>query len=275
MAIFAALCGNSCRVEQLDVFHNNSSDTAARSLASVLTANKSLKRLNISGCKQTTAVGWRSICLAMQSPACTLKALCVGQNPPGGTMAILSAFVSTNLLLEKLNLCESGINNATAISLANALASNNTLTELNLTENYGITDQGWSAFSRALCNPLSIMSTFQSNHTLRTLGYPSDSPLHWERVQSLLRLNRGNSKREAARHKIIDTHFRGPKDFAVQPFVDMDLVVLPRAIAWMSRHSVSGRINEHFYGFLRNTKSWLAGLDARVNRRAKKQKTQH
>ena len=88
----------------------------------------------------------------------------------------------------------------------------------------------------------------------------------------MLRLNKENSKREAARLKVIETHFLGPTGFAVQPFVEIDLVVLPRAIAWMSKHSVSGGIHEHFYAFLRNTKSWLAGVGAQVDRKAKNRK---
>ena len=117
------------------------------------------------------------------------------------------------------------------------------------------------------------MSTFPSNHTLRIL-YSYSRSLNWEHVQSLLRLNRGNSKSETARLKIIETHFLGPKGCAVQPFVDIELAVLPHTIAWMCRHSVSGGVDEYFFEFLCNTRAWLAGVDAQVNRKAKKQKTQ-
>ena len=104
---------------------------------------------------------------------------------------------SVNPLLEKLHLCEAQIDDATAIALENALVGNNTLTELFLAHNNDITDQGWSAFLRALCNLSNIMSTFQSNHTFWIL-YSYSRSLNWEHVQSLLRLNEETVK--AKRH---------------------------------------------------------------------------
>ena len=63
-------------------------------------------------------------------------------------------------------------------------------------------------------------------------------------------------------------------DHVLTQFVDMDLAVLPHAMAWMSRDTVGEGIDEHFYGFLHSTKAWRAGVGAQVNRKAKKQKTQ-
>jgi len=300
IAMFAALCDNSCRIEQLDVSNNRIGDPAAHSLVDLLlTTNKSLQRLTISTNQQITMVGWRAIFVALQSPACVLTRLSVANNILSGAKAVLPAVLAnTNSSLEKLDLSNTLIDDVTAVALADALVSNDTLTELILDNNEDITIQrssaddeditlrGLSAFLRALCNPLNIMSTFQSNHTLRRFLHGTSSSYLFTSncIQSLVCLNRENSKSEAARLKIIETHFSGPKGFAVEPFVDMDLAVLPCAIAWMSRHSVSSRIDEedsvgeeidkHLYGFLRNTKAWLAGVGAEVNREVKKQKTQ-
>ena len=273
ISFFAALRSESCRMEKLIISNNHISDAAVQSLIDVLIASDSLSYLNISSSSQTTVAGWRALFLALQSPACALKALSVTQNALGSASAVLPAALSTNTALESLNLTATEINDATAVALANVLASNNNLTCLNLSCNNHITKLGWSALLRALCNPSNIMRTFQSNHTLRVFGR-IQHPLIEERVELLLRFNRGNSKNEAAHLKIIETHFRGPKGFVVQPFVDMNTAVLPRAIAWMSKHSASGGIDEYVYGFLRNTKAWLAGASAQVNRKAKKQKNQ-
>ena len=105
----------------------------------------------------------------------------------------------------------------------------------------------------------------------------------WGDVHKMLRLNRESSKSEAARLKIIRTHFR--EGFVVPPFLDMDLAVLPHSIAWMGRKSVGGANADRFYGllrnvkaslygFLRNTKAWHSRVGARPHRMAKKQKTQ-
>ena len=105
----------------------------------------------------------------------------------------------------------------------------------------------------------------------------------WGDVNKMLRLNRESSKSEAARLKIILTHFC--EDFVVPPFVDMDLAVLPRSIAWMGRQIAGGPHGPRFwgllrnskaglYGFLRNTKAWHSCVGNQASRMAKKQKTQ-
>jgi len=159
------------------------------------------------------------------------------------------------------------INDTTATSLADALVDNSNIKELLLDGNNAITINGWSAFSSVLCNTSSIVSTFRSNHTLQKLCgemYEDHECLVPEDVASLLRLNRKNSKSQAARLKIIKSHFR--EGFTVQPFVDtdwnMDRAVLPHAIAWMSRSAESGGVDDHFFGFLRSTASWFNRHDA-------------
>jgi hypothetical protein len=78
------------------------------------------------------------------------------------------------------------------------------------------------------------MSTYCSNHTLEILSNNDFELLLPEDLASLLRLNRENSKREAACLKITKVHFSG-HDSNMQPFMDMDLSVRPHAIAWMAR----------------------------------------
>ena len=101
------------------------------------------------------------------------------------------------------------------------------------------------------------MSTYNSNHTLEKLGY-GFSPLP-EEFESLLQINRENSPSQAARLKIIKTHFN--EGFVTQPFVDMDLNVLPYAMAWMGREGRTGEVNNHFYGFIKSISSLFESVN--------------
>jgi len=58
-----------------------------------------------------------------------------------------------------------------------------------------------------------------------------------EDLRSLLRLNRENSKSQSARLKIINVHFSG-SNVNLQPFIAMELQVLPHTIAWMGRDGI-------------------------------------
>jgi hypothetical protein len=61
---------------------------------------------------------------------------------------------------------------------------------------------------------------------------------------SLLRIHEENNLSQAARIKIIQTHF-SDHEINMQPFMDMSLSVRPHAIAWMAKD------DSHFYRFLR------------------------
>jgi hypothetical protein len=51
-------------------------------------------------------------------------------------------------------------------------------------------------------------------------------------IISLLRINKESSKSQSARIKIINTHFSG-SHINTQVFTEMDVKVLPVAIAWL------------------------------------------
>ena len=290
-AILSALQSPSCRLEKLSLGRNLFiNDDAALSLAQTLTINMHIMSLDLSSCCSITAVGWRYLFEFLQSPNCVLEVLhlrdneiineaviylasgLVGNNrlreldlsdnlcaASIGWEAFSAVLRSPNSALEKLDLRLNTINDETAISLASSLANNSKLQELLLEDSDDdsddgvshITASGWAAFSRVLCNTSSIMDTHCSNHTLQRLTDADDDDVRLpEDVRSLLQINQENSKRQAARLKIITTHF--PEGF-VQPFISMDLNVLPHAIAWMGRYDgAANEVNEHFYGFLRS-----------------------
>ena len=74
-------------------------------------------------------------------------------------------------------------------------------------------------------------------------------------LSSFLQINRNNSNHDTARLKIIKHHLCG--DFDMQPFIDMEMNVLPQAISWMAKdcNATDGRttdeVNGHLYNFLR------------------------
>ena len=125
------------------------------------------------------------------------------------------------------------------------MAHNKTLEQLLLGECYDtdeetslITEKAWEAVSTLLCNKTSIMDTYNSNHTLYDVFYGDDND-HKE-VNSYLDLNENKDKAEVARQKILQTHFSSSITSKLQEFLDMELQVLPAAIAWIGRHPPMG-----------------------------------
>jgi hypothetical protein len=162
-----------------------------------------------------------------------------------------------NSALEILDLSDNRINNHVMTSFADALANNNLLRELNL-DLMNVSYDGYAAFNNTLCNESRILSTYNSNHSLEKLQY-TDQALP-DNLKSLLKINRENSNSQAARIKIIKTHFSG-SDINTQMFTCMELNVLLNATAWMGRDGGSDVNGDLLFAFLRsmpllcNTKS--------------------
>ena len=145
------------------------------------------------------------------------------------------------------------INDEVLYSFAGALANNNKLKGLdpNSVVYYSkVTSNGYEAMTYMLCNTSSILSTFNSNHTLQLFYHKFDQGSLPNELSSLLRLNRESSVSEAARLKIIKSHFSG-SEINMQPFMEMNLNVRPHAIAsWMAK-------DMHLYELLRAMPSLL------------------
>mmetsp|Transcript_27920 Transcript_27920/g.48270 ORF Transcript_27920/g.48270 Transcript_27920/m.48270 type:complete len:612 (-) Transcript_27920:8-1843(-) len=261
-AIFSALQSPVCAVEKLDLHYNSINDEVAISLANDLTSNTALKSLNLmgTGINDETVI-FLANALANNTRLMELDLRSNDDVTVTGWQSFSTVLQSPTSALETLNLCLNSINDATMISLADSLANNNKLKELltsSIMSNIN-SNNCWAAFSRVVCNTSSIMDTYHSNHTLQKLSEV------FEDLRSLLLINRGNSKSAAARLKIIKTHFR--EGFTVHPFfVDMELKVLPHAIAWMGRGGISHELNGHVYGFLRSMPS-LFDVDRKIKKR--------
>jgi hypothetical protein len=146
-----------------------------------------------------------------------------------------------------------------AISFADALTSNKRLKELRIR----CMIENFAPFTRVVCNSLSIMSTYNSNHILSELGHNRDRlPID---LASALQINRDYSVSQAARLKIIKMHFSG-SNISTTPFTVMELKVLPTAISWMGRECGMSEISDLLFAFVRSTPS-LCDTKSRCKKR--------
>jgi hypothetical protein len=146
--------------------------------------------------------------------------------------------------------------NNVANSFADALTNNKRLRELKI----DCRIENFAPFTRIVCNSSSIMSTYNSNHILSELRCPVPIDL-----ASALQINRKNSVSQAARLKIIKTHFSG-SNINTTPFIVMELKVLPNAISWMGRDRGISEINDLLYTFVRSMPS-LCDTKSRCKKR--------
>lgn len=217
--IFRHLREPNCMLETLSLMNSGNicsiTDDVLAALTNVLQNNRKLTKLDLS---HNTAV--------------TI----------GGLISFSTILSNPNFALEEVSLTDCQINNYVMTSFAEALVNNKMLRvlELNWLFNINISftgtlTNGCAAFTRLLCNKSSIMSTYNSNHTLERInrGVLTSDRLP-DDLASLLRLNGKNTVSHAARLKIIKSHFSG-REINMQPFIDMGNCVRPHAIAWMVR----------------------------------------
>ncbi|EJK46410.1 hypothetical protein THAOC_34920, partial [Thalassiosira oceanica] len=115
-------------------------------------------------------------------------------------------------------------------TLADGLRNNQRLTRMSL-RNSNITARGWNAFSSILCDTSSINATYNSNHTLRSLGgyqIPQD-------VEMMLCLNKDKNKSRVAANKILQAH----RHLVMRPLFGMELGLLPYVVAWLDHFAKS------------------------------------
>lgn len=171
-----------------------------------------------------------------------------------GMMIFSAVLRNPSSKLERLVLYRNHINNNVVNSFAEALTSNGKLQDLRIDCSDSATmNCGYAALTRTLCNKSSILSTYHSNHILKMLPYctlPND-------LSSLLKINIENSANQAARLKIIKTHFSGNDINMLPLFMEMNLNVRPHAIACMAK-------DMHLYQLLRAIPSLLEKVESEV-----------
>jgi hypothetical protein len=224
--LFRRLRDSDSALVNLNLSFNSITDEGIDALTQVLVNNNRLRELNLRRNQDVTAAGWVALSIVLRYPSSAL---------------------------EKLDLSRNHINNTVMVSYADALSDNSKLRELELdldtNSNSIITTESYAACAHILCDISSVLSTYHSNHSLEKLSNESNEEFLPQDLRSLLQLNRENIQSQAARIKIIATHFSGC-EINMQPFMDMGLSVRPHAIAWMARE-------DDLYQFLRAMPSLL------------------
>jgi hypothetical protein len=232
-------------LEELNLDSNNDysiTNEGIEVLTNVLVTNSRLKRLELRGNSSITAEGWVTFSAFLRNP---------------------------NSNLEELTLdCSHHMNDTVMNTFADALTINHKLQKLDIywcdnTPNQSkVTSIGYDTFICTLCNSSSIMSTFNSNHSLEEIDveiYDNEDEEQLlrdflpEELTSLLQINKENNKNQAARLKIIKTHFSG-NSIRMEPLTTMAVNVRPHAIAWMAK-------DMHVYEFLRAMPSLLEKVE--------------
>lgn len=200
-------------LEELTLAGNNIDDTVVPTMVSKLTNHcLPLKKLGLSR-TEITSVGWRGVSTLLDTSTLNLEEITFGHH--------------------NVNANEFIIDDETIISFTNGLVNNTNLKALKIHYVKAITERGWTALANLLCNNSTIDSTFLSNHTLEYIYYPDQDNELPNHIVSLLRLNRENDRAGAARLKILRHHFS--EGASMQLFVDMDMGILPSALAWAGR----------------------------------------
>jgi hypothetical protein len=233
---------NNAKLEKLVLFYNdNINDYALDVFRMSLTNNCRLKDLQLGTFHNVTTAGWTAFSAVLRNP---------------------------NSSLEKLDLTPQGDSEDVAITFANALTSNKRLRELKI--RCSITDSSkeiYAAITRIVCNSSSILGTYNSNHFLSEFSREHNE---WRRplpidLESSLQINRDNSASQAARLKIIKTHFSG-SNINTAPFTVMELKVLPTAISWMEQDFGTREISDLLFAFVRSMPS-LCDTKSRYKKR--------
>jgi hypothetical protein len=215
-------------------------DLALAELCAALRIHPQLEELNI--CINSPR---RQCCVEIASMLrnqnCWMKYLTLCRCGLSDTECIIlaNALVSNKrlmrLILHSNNIGHEGIN-----AVANSLANNSSLRELEISGNpgYPVTQNasGWDAFSRTIggSGAQTINDTYMSNHTLWMIepGLPSEIVKKFpSNVCEFLQLNRNCDKKFVARAKIFKNHFDG--DFDLHLFQSMKVKILPHVLQWV------------------------------------------
>lgn len=141
------------------------------------------------------------------------------------------------------------------VSVLSAALQNNIQLKTLILEGNEITNIGWEFVLNLVLDKTSIEGTYLSNHTLKDVGVElvctrMNRASFFSRISStcenirlhlasMLHYNaRGSTRLPAAVRKIRHVHLNR-RDFDLQPFVDLDVKVMPHVLAWFAGKSSS------------------------------------
>ncbi|EJK59403.1 hypothetical protein THAOC_20381 [Thalassiosira oceanica] len=190
---------------------------------------KSVDKLHVEG---------NDVTLARQVPLLRFKNLFLSGNTLclDGPGLIAASLANPECRLESLTLTQCNIGDEEAATLADGLRNNRRLTRMSLANNSlannNITKEGWNAFSSILCDSSSIIATYNSNHTLQSLGLRGFVS---QDIEMMLDQNRLQDKSRVAANKILLAH----RHLDMSPLFGSELDLLPRVVAWLDRFAKS------------------------------------
>mmetsp|Transcript_29916 Transcript_29916/g.50965 ORF Transcript_29916/g.50965 Transcript_29916/m.50965 type:complete len:506 (-) Transcript_29916:147-1664(-) len=197
----------------LDIGRNNIGNEGVQVLAAELSKCTNIKNLNLSGNRAITAVGLGVISGLLGAENCRIESIDLSNMHIGddGAEVLAAGLVGNQFLMELIFGFGRGYVNDEYVSA-------------------GITDSGWSAFSKLLCDTSSVNNNYVSNHTLTNisnnfLGHEQPPAI----AQNYLELNRcAIDGVNVAMIKILTHH----PDLEMEPFFKWNLKCLPLAIRW-------------------------------------------
>jgi hypothetical protein len=212
----AVLQSPNSAIKVLRLGGNSFNDHTLASYVDALVDNSKLREFRLNGNRNVTAAGWDSFSAVLRNPTLVLEELYMGNNI---------------------------LNDQVIVSLADALTHNNKLRVLDLSNVAGLTELGWNALINLLFNQSSINGVFNSNHLLeqlwpspKTSTYDIEDPIQDllpqglpQDLELLLKINRDYSVGQAARLKILMSHY-SDENIKFQPFTGMHSSLLP--FAW-------------------------------------------
>jgi len=207
-ALATILLRTATELRKVDLSNNNIDDVGIEYLTFAIARHGTLQRLNLSNNSSITIRGWRAISTLLEAPRSNLQQLYLQNNE---------------------------IDDEGAVLFASALTDNCTVRTLDLNGNHSITNKGWAAFSKLVCDTSSVNTTYLSNHTLENVsGHFTDLHHRVPRdLVSFLDLNMERSKKHAATIKILEQH----NDFDMLPLLEWDLKLMPCVVKWMGATS--------------------------------------
>ena len=196
VALATLLRCSATELQRLFISRNDIGDDGIEALLPALTNCSHLQSLGLYNNPSITTRGWQSLAAILEAP---------------------------NTDLTSLDVDENNVDDEALAAFANAMTNNNKLLRIYLNNN-PITDDGWDAFSKLLCDSSSVNATFLSNHTLQYVSSDANAI-----IGPLLRLNDREDNNEVATIKILQCH----NDFDMLPFFEWEFKVLPLVLGWL------------------------------------------